>query len=296
MQESRENSVLVIGASGKLGQAVVRHLQQAGYRTFCATRNPRRSCDTQSGCHCVRFDWTSPLTWLPALDEVSRVFLTARPLDITAAAILPGFLDDCRHAGIEHVVFSSALGTDIQTAGPLGLVESYLRHTDLAWTILRPNFFMENFSHGWLAPDICNLGRIAVAADAGRTSFVSVEDVAAVAAAVFADPAHVGRVHDITGDDPRSHTAVAASLTRASGRPVNYEPLSEDAMRAVGRRAGLPAGPLEYLLTLYALVREGHAARTTGVVKDLLGRPPRAFDDFARDHADIWRVRATAGA
>ncbi len=290
------SSVLVTGAGGKLGRAVVRHLQQAGHRTHCATRDPRRSCHTQPGCHCVRFDWKSPLSWLPALMDVSRVFLTARPLDITAAAVLPEFLEDCRRAGIEHVVFSSAMGTDLQPAGPLGLVESCLRHSDLAWTILRPNFFMENFSHGWLAPDIRNLGRIAVPAAAGRTSFVSCEDVAAVAAVVFDDPAHRGAVLDITGDDPRSHTAVAAALTRASGRPVNYEPLTEQEMRERGRRAGLPAGPLEYLLTLYAQVRDGHAARTTGTVKDLLGRPPRGFEDFAHDHADCWRVGAIAGA
>jgi uncharacterized protein YbjT (DUF2867 family) len=287
-------SILVIGASGKLGRAVVRQLHASGYVTHCATRNPRRACDQQANCRCVRFDWTSPLTWLPALQEVSRVFLTARPLDITAAALLPDFLEECREAQIEHVVFSSALGTDVQPAGPLGLVESFLRHGDQTWTILRPNFFMENFSEGWLAPDIRALGRIAVPADAGRTSFVSVDDVAAVAAAVFADPQYRGRVLDITGDDPRSHTAVAAALTRASGRPVNYEPISEDEMRARGRRAGLPPGPLEYLLTLYKLVREGHAARTTNVVKDVLGRPPRGFEDFARDNADAWRVVAAA--
>ena len=287
-------TVLVIGAGGKLGRAVVRHLQQAGYATHCATRDPRRSCHAQPGCHCVRFDWDSPLTWMPALMDVSRVFLTARPLDITAAAILPEFLEECRQVGTEHVVFSSALGTDLQPAGPLGLVESCLRHSGLTWSILRPNFFMENFSRGWLAADIRNLGRIAVPAGSGRTSFVSCEDVAAVAARVFDDPALRGAVLDITGDDPRSHTAVAAALTRASGRPVNYEPLTEDEMRERGRRAGLPAGPLEYLLTLYALVRDGHAARTTRTVKDLLGRPPRGFEDFAQDHADCWRVGAEA--
>ena len=112
--------VLVIGASGKLGREVVRQLQAAGYTTRCATRNPDRHPDL--GDHRVRFDWNSPLTFEPALDGVSRVFLTARPLDIAAAAVVPGFIDECRTAAVEHVVFSSALGADVFKAGPLALV------------------------------------------------------------------------------------------------------------------------------------------------------------------------------
>ena len=282
--------ILVLGAGGKLGREVVRQLLASGYTPRCATRNPERNLGTAPDVAWVRFDWRNPQTWRPALDGVQRVFLTARPLDISAAAILPGFIDLCCDLEPEHVVFSSSFGTDAQPAAPLGLVESYLRHSGLAWTILRPNFFMENFSHGWLLPDIDSHGSIRLAASDGRTSFISVRDVAAVAVAAFADPAHRGQAYDLTGDDALSHTAVAAALTRASGRPVNYEAVDEAAMREVGRRAGLPGGRLEYLLALYNMVRQGNAERRTSTVVDLLGRAPVSFDEFARHNAGAWRV------
>ncbi|MBD3222494.1 NAD(P)H-binding protein [bacterium] len=284
--------VLVIGASGTLGREVVRRLDAAGYPTRRATRNPDR--DAVAEHRAVRFSWDSPLTFEPAVEGVAQVLLTVRPLDLAAAVVVPEFLEACLSAGVGHVTLVSALGADEQRSGPLGLVEHVLAHSGLGWTILRPNFFMENFSHGWLRPEIQSVGRICLPADSGRTSFVSVDDVAEVAARVLRDPDRRGQAYDLTGDDPMSHTAVAAAITRASGRPVNYHPLTEDEMRARGRRAGLPPGPLEYLLVLYALVREGRAARVSGAVKTLLGRKPRSFDDFAEANADRWRVGSHA--
>ncbi|MEZ4388119.1 MAG: NAD(P)H-binding protein [Candidatus Krumholzibacteriia bacterium] len=285
--------ILVTGASGTLGRAVLRHLQAAGYTTRGATRNPDRG---GLGAEAVRFDWGSPLTFRPAVEGIKQVFLTLRPLDIAAAIVVPDMLEDCRLMGVEHVVFVSALGADEQPTGPLGLAESVLRSSGLEWTILRPNFLMENFSHGWLRPEIQAAGRIELPAGRGRTSFVSVEDVAAVAVTIFGKADLRGRAHDLTGDDPMSHTAVAAALTRASGRPVNYEAITEAEMRERGRRAGLPAGRLEYLLALYALVREGEVSRVSRSVAEILGRKPRRFDDFAVANADRWRVSVAAGS
>ena len=283
--------VLVIGASGTFGRAVTARLLAEGYPIRCATRNPDR---TDLPGQPVRFSWDSPLSFLPALDGVRQVLVAPRPLDIAAATVVPALLEDCRRAGVDHVVFVSAFGAQHQQCGPLGLVEKVLQHCGLAWTILRPNFFMENFSHGWLRPEIQAAGCICLPAEQGRTSFVSVDDVADVAVQALADRSLRGRTCDLTGGDPMSHTAVAAALTRASGRPVNYHPIAEDDMRDRGRRAGLPAGQLEYLLVLYGLVRAGKASHVTRTVKSLLGREPRPFDAFAAANADAWRVQVRA--
>ena len=179
-------SVLVVGASGKLGREVVRQLRASGYYTRVVSRNPERGIGELLGDECLHFDWDKPESYLPVIEGATRVFLTARPLDTMAAEVVPVFLDHCRDAGVQHIVFSSALGADHQQLGPLGLVENHLKNLGVAWTILRPNFFMENFSQGWLLPSIRSEGRINLSAGSGRTSFISVNDVAAVAAKAIA--------------------------------------------------------------------------------------------------------------
>lgn len=279
--------ILVTGASGKLGREVVKQLRAAGHTVSAATRQPERLAGG------VLLDWTRLETWPAAVDGAQQVFLTARPLDIAAAAILPDFIDVCRTAQVGHVVFSSSLGTDEQPAGPLGLVESYLRYSGLAWTILRPNFFMENFSHGWLLPEIVKNGTISLPAEKGRTSFISVADVAAVAVAVHGGQQWRGQALDLTGDDALSYMAVAAKLAKASQRPVNYVPIEPLEMRERGRRAGLPGGQLEYLMIMYRQVRAGKAARIHPTVGKVLGRKPVDFDTFAQANAGAWRVSGT---
>jgi len=285
-------SILVTGASGKLGREVVRQLRASGYYTRVVSRNPERGVSELLGDECLHFDWDKPESYLPVIEGATRVFLTARPLDTNAAEVVPVFLDHCSEAGVQHIVFSSALGADHHHMGPLSLVESHLMNLGVAWTILRPNFFMENFSQGWLAPSIKSEGRINLSAGSGRTSFISVNDVAAVAAKVFSGTTHHGKAYNLTGDDPMSHTAVAAALTKASGRPVNYHEISDEDLRETGRRAGLPGGQLEYFVRLFQMVREGYSAKVYPDVKELLGRDPIGFDEFARANANVWKVNS----
>lgn len=282
-----QDPVLVTGSSGLIGSAVSRRLQQAGYTTRCATRNPDRS---DLAGDPVRLDWDDPRTFPGAVAGVRQVVLVLRNLDVCAVPVVAPFLDECRQAEVEHLLFVSALDADHQRVGPLGLCENMVRASGMQWTVLRPNFLMENFSHGWLHIPIQTGGTIDLPAAKGRTSFVSVVDVAEVAELVLGDAERRGRAYDLTGDDPMSHTAVAAALTRASGRPVNFVDMTGDAMRELGRRGGLPAGKLEYLLALYSLVREGRVERKSGDIKELLGRKPRTFDDFAQANAAAWKV------
>lgn len=281
--------ILVLGARGKLGRAVVEHLREAGAPTRCATRDPGCCGHDCVGGGCARFDYDRPETFAPALAGVNHVFVVARPLDAAAAHVMIPFLQACDAGTVEHVVLISAFGLDRDPAAPLGQVEAYLRGSGLGWTILRPNFFMENFSHGDLRGAIAGGGVIPVCAGGAATSFISVEDVAAVAVKTLREPGHMGRTYDLTGEESLDHAQVAAILTDLLGRPVRYLDLPEADLRAGLEQAGLGAAAIGYLLRLYALVRAGHCASVRPTVAELLGRRPRTFAEFARASADAWR-------
>ncbi len=280
--------ILVLGARGKLGRAVVDQLRDAGEPTRCATRDPGCCGHDCVGGGCARFDFDRPETFAPALEGVNHVFVTARPLDAAAAHVMIPFFEACRAGTIEHVVLCSAMGVDRNPAAPLHQVESYLRGTDLGWTILRPNFFMENFAHGDFRAAIAGEGVIRIAAGDGATSFISVADVAAVAVKALREPGHLGQTYDLTGGEALDHAQVAAVLAGVLGRPVSYQDVPEAALRAGLEQAGLGGSQVGYLLDLYRLVRAGVCAEVTPAVAQLLGRAPRTFADFAGAHLAAW--------
>jgi len=281
--------ILVLGARGKLGREVVEQLYQAGFPTRCATRNPGVCGHECIGGGCARFDYDRPETFAAAVEGVSHIFMIARPLDPAASHVMPAFIDTCRDAGVEHVIFASALNVDRSEGAPLHMVERYLERSGMGWTILRPNFFMENFSEGWLLPQILHDSRLQLPAGDGATSFISVKDIGAVALRVLTEPGHVGRCYDLTGGESLDHDQVAALISDVTGRTIAYESIGEALMQDMASKAGLPGGKLEYLLYLYRMVRQGDCARILPTVQELLGRAPRTFAEFVRDAATVWR-------
>jgi uncharacterized protein YbjT (DUF2867 family) len=198
------------------------------------------------------------------------------------------FFEACSAATIEHVVLTTALGVDRNPEAPLNRVEAYLRGSGLGWTILRPNFFMENFSHDDLRAAIAGEGVIRAAAGMGATSFISVEDIAAVAALALREPGHLGQAYDLTGGEALDHAQVAAILAEASRRPISYQDVPEEALRAALDQGGLSGPQVDYVLGLYRQVRAGACGEVLPTVERLLGRPPRTFAAFAEANLGAW--------
>jgi uncharacterized protein YbjT (DUF2867 family) len=154
------------------------------------------------------------------------------------------------------------------------------------YTILRPNFFMENFSTGFLAPMV-NQGGIFLAAADGKTSFISVVDIAEVAKTAFLKGL-TPREYNLTGPEALDHTAVASVLSKASGKKIAYQPIPEEAMFSGMRGVGMPETAVQYAGVLYSAVRAGYAAAITPDVETVTGRKPVSFEAFARQNAAAW--------
>jgi uncharacterized protein YbjT (DUF2867 family) len=148
---------------------------------------------------------------------------------------------------------------------------------------------MENFSEGFLSATIKGVNGIWLAAGEGRTSFISVQDIAAVAAACFSDPSRHQEL-DLTGPEALSHGEVAEIISQASGRPVVYQSLTDEQMADGARAAGVPESAIDYMMTLYGVVRAGYAAAVTRDVQKAIGRPPIPFREFAQQHKSAWNV------
>lgn len=279
-------SILVTGASGQLGRATTHALAARSFRVKAAARHPE-NLNLPPDVEPVLFDYDAPATFPAALAGAQGIFLVAPPMDAQAPTRLAPFIQAATDAGIAHIVLVSALGVNLNEQSPLRVLEHLVMDSGIPWTILRPNFFMENFSTGFIAPMIWNGNGIFLAADAAQTSFISTRDIADVAATAFAQGL-VGKEYNLTGPEALDHTEVARLIGEATGRVVTYHALAEEAMLQGARDNGMPEGAVQYLAVLYSVVRAGYMVATTPDVETVTGRKPTPFSEFVKDSVSCW--------
>ncbi|PSM40879.1 ergot alkaloid biosynthesis protein [Streptomyces dioscori] len=267
-------SILVLGATGTTGSRVAARLAGQGHRVRAAGRR----ATPVDGAEAVRFDWYDPATYEGALDGADRVYLVA-PLDsATPADVMLPFLEQARASGVRRAVLLSS--SAIPAGGPVvGQVHEALPGLFDEWAVLRPSWFMQNFTGDHMhARSVREEGVILTAAGEGRVAFVDADDIAAVAVHALTDVRAPDTDLVITGPRALSHTEIATVLTEVTGRAVVHRPLTYEEMRDQ-----LAASmPREYAAMLAALDRanaEGAENRTTDTVRRVTGREPRTFHD-----------------
>jgi uncharacterized protein YbjT (DUF2867 family) len=207
--------ILITGASGVLGRSVVQAFTGANLPVRRGVRRPSEIAGTET----VHFDYTKPETLDPALAGVRGLLLMAPSLDPEAPAKLKPVIERARQAGVRRIAFISAFGVNFSEQAPLRIVEHRVMDSGIPFAILRPNFFMENFSKGFLSGTIKGQNGIFLAAGEGKTSFISIEDIASVAVRCFCEGAG-NRELDLTGLEALDHAEVAAIISEALGRSI----------------------------------------------------------------------------
>ena len=269
--------VLVTGATGTLGKAVVEAVRGTGFAVLQAVRDMAK---VTPQAEAIRLDYAEQSTITPALDGATALVLMAPPLDGRAPELLKPVLAAAKAANVKQVVFVSAYGVNHNEQAPLRVVEHMVIESGVPYTILRPNFFMENFSEGPQASGIKDGNAIYLAAGDGKTSFISVKDIAAVVALALKNSL-TGTEIDLTGPGAPDHNEVASIISKASGRTIEYHSLTEEQMLDGARSHGMPEPVAAYLGVLYSVVRAGHAAGIAPVPASLVGYQPRSFESFA---------------
>ncbi len=279
-------TTLVVGANGTVGRALVPLLHALGHRVRKATSRPPAAADQ------VHLDLESGQGVNEALAGVNRLFLLSPPGHARQDALLNPIVDAARAAGVEKVVLMSAMGADADDNAPLRQAERHLEASGLAYNIIRPNWFMQNFQSFWL-PAILAESKILLPTGTAKASLIDARDIAAVAAALLNDREHDNQAFDLTGAESIDHDEIAAILTRESGRTITYVDIPPDAMRGPLLQAGLSPEYVEHLLLILNFYKLGYAERTTDAVERITGRAPRRFADYARDHRNVWAVSET---
>jgi len=137
-------------------------------------------------------------------------------------------------------------------------------------------------------------GKILQPVGKAKASFIDAHDISAAAVRLLTTHDLDNRDFDLTGARALDHDEVARILSQASGRPIAYQEIAPDTLRQGLRAAGVPADYAEFLLVILDFLRQGYAERTTDAVKQLTGREPIAFEQYARDNAAAWKSKQAA--
>lgn len=284
--------ILVTGATGTTGSEVVKELARLGAKDVrLLVRDPQKAVAVgEPGFEVVAGDLSKPETLGGALEGVETAFLLSAP-NPGLIEMEGNFVEAARRAGTRRVVKLSAIGADPR--GPEGFgkwhgqAEERLKSSGLAWTMLRPNFFMQNLLGS--AQTVAQQGVVYQAGGDGRASLVDTRDIAAVAARALVEGGHEGQSYLITGPEALSYREVAGKLSEAVGREVKYVALSPEDFRQGALARGLPVWLVDALAVLNELFASSKAAATTDVVREVGKKEPITFDQFARDHAQAFK-------
>ena len=288
--------ILVTGASGSVGRAVLRAVANSGTKHRAMYRSAAEAGKAPAGTETVTADFSKPETLGAALQGVESVYLVCSPIP-ELVQLESNVIDACVAAGVKHVVLNSAMGAgDYPKSFPSWhrKVEDQLRQSGLSWTILRPNSFHQN-TLMYFAPSIRSQCAFYGAMGKARNSFLDVRDIGTVAAGALSGGKHAGKIYELNGPEAISYPELAAKITRNSGRNAQYVDIPAAAQRKAMIDQGMPEWQVDALMDLQQYYVDGQGGETDGVLQGLLRSAPITMDEFLKENAAAFRTEtATA--
>jgi uncharacterized protein YbjT (DUF2867 family) len=276
--------ILVTGAAGKTGWAVIRALAAKGAAVRALVYRPEQGWLVQAwgAQEVVVGDMRLQATMEQAVAGARAVYHICPNMSPDEVAIGQAAIAAARSAGVEHFVYHSVLHPQTEAMPHHWLklrVEEQLFESGLSHTILQPAAYMQNVLAYWEA--IVEQGVYAVPyAVETRLGMVDLEDVAEVAALVLTAAGHAGATYELAGVEVMSQIEVAASLSQGLGRRVRAETVPLDVWEQRARRSGMGDYQVETLVKMFRYYEHHGFWGNPRVLSWLLGRSPTSFDAF----------------
>ena len=272
-------TILVLGATGKTGHRIVSRLEAKGHSVRRGSRSASPS-----------FDWNNEAGWDDCLTGVEAVYINYSP-DLAmpgATDSIQAFVNRAKEHAVKRLVLLSGRGEEEAQA-----CERIVQDSGIDWTVVRASWFNQNFSEGAFV-DMVQAGQITLPDVDTPEPFVDVDDIADVAVVALTEAGHAGEVYEVTGPRLLSLADVAAELSAAAGRSIQYVPVPHDAFVNGVAESGAPKEVVWMLDYLFATVLDGRNAYLTDGVQRALGREPKDFAEYARDVAatGLWKGAA----
>ncbi|MFD4408829.1 NAD(P)H-binding protein [Streptomyces sp. NPDC058475] len=275
-ENTRNMTVLVTGATGRTGRRVAEAARAAGLTV-------------RAGSRAQGFDWEDASTWAGALRGADAAYLVY-PTDVGSPAATEAVGALAREAvglGVRRLVLLSSRGEE--RARP---TEEALKSSGARWTLVRAAWFAQNFSEGPLVEGLRH-GELVFPAGEVREPFIDVRDIAdVVVAALTSGDRYVGQELAISGPRLMTFREAVAEISAATGGELTYVPVTARQYGDHLAGFGVPPEEVDFLVELFESLLDGRNSYLSDGVRQILGREPRDFTDFAREAAaaGVWKA------
>jgi uncharacterized protein YbjT (DUF2867 family) len=272
---TNQQLTLVVGGTGKTGRRVVQRLEDRGLPVRVGSRSASPT-----------FDWEDAATWVPALQNVTSMYVTYYPDLATPGSVekIRSFTGLAVERGVRRMVLLSGRGEEEARR-----CEQIVQDAGAEWTLVRSSWFCQNFSESFIKESI-QTGEVALPVGDVAEPFIDAEDIADVAVAALTEDGHAGRLYEVTGPRLMTFAEAVEQIAQAAGRPIRYIQVSVEAYASTLRELGTPEPFVKLLSYLFSEVLDGRNAHLTDGVQQALGRTPRDFSDYVHNTAaaGIW--------
>jgi uncharacterized protein YbjT (DUF2867 family) len=273
--------ILVTGATGNVGNALVHALAAGDEAVRALARNPDRA-RFPSTVDVVSADLETPESVIPALVGIRKVFLLG-------GFVTTDLVRRVRESAVDHIALLTSRcvvgGNPDNAITRMWLdAEAAVRDSGVAWTILRPSGFHSNALR-W-RPQLQAGDVLRAPWPAVRIASIDPADIAAVAATVLTRPGYEGTAPALSGPQPLTPSEQVGTLARVLGRPLRYEPMTDEEARSQ-MEADTPASIIDAFFRFFT-GGEFDDAGVVDSVQEITAQHPRTFEQWAHDHAHAF--------
>lgn len=282
--------LLLTGVTGKTGGASAQALLKQGIKFRAIVRNAEKAAALQAaGVELVIGDVTDRAVLEKALTGVEKALMTMpngeKQLDLEKQ-----FVDVAKARGVKHVIKMSSIEAVPDAKAPIPKIhyasEQYLKQSGLAWTIIKPNFFMQNLLGS--GGTIKEQGKFFLPMAQGKTVMIDTRDIGACVAVVMTTPGHEGQAYELTGPEELGFADAAECFTRVLGRKIEYVHVPMPAYRQTLARFLTNEWHLNAVCELFQEIADGQDLHITANVRKITGKAPTSLEQFIRDHQAVF--------
>jgi len=276
--------ILVTGATGNIGQAVIDYLlSNRGVEVFAGVRDISRSkkqFPNTENLNFVAFDFEAETTHCPALNGMDMVFLLRPPHLSDVDKYFRPLIERIKDNGIRRIVFLSVQGVETSSVIPHHKIEKIIVESGLEYIFVRPSYFMQNLSTTFLK-EIKNDQSVTVPAKNGVFNWIDVKNIGeATAQLIFNFENYKNKGYDITGNENKTFSEACSELSSVLGKPITFKSPSIFIFFRMKQKEGLPNGLIMVIILLHFLPRFQKPPKIAANYKQLTGQEPTTLKQF----------------